>query len=135
MENRNSRTPIARSLVQSACAIFLFLIATLLTAGCGAPGEPIAPSPPVPVAVTDLTVRQSGDGAQLTFTLPVKTIHGERLQETPAIEILRGILKPDGSPDPKSFRVVQTVPGLLVGKYVSDDHTQIIDPISPDETR
>lgn len=135
MENRNSRALSTRSLIRSACLIFLFLFPTLLMGGCGAPGEPTAPSPPVPVAVSDLSVRQSGDGAQLTFTLPAKTVHGERLAETPAIEILRGILKPDGSPDPKSFHVVQTVPGSLVAKYASDDHTQIVDPISPEETR
>jgi hypothetical protein len=85
--------------------------------------------------VSDLTARQHGDGAQLTFTLPTKTVRGERLTETPAIEVLRGSLKPDGSPDAKSFRVVQTVPGALVGKYVSDDHVQTISPIPPEQTR
>jgi hypothetical protein len=87
------------------------------------------------LAITDLSVRQSGDGAQLTFTLPSKTVHGDRLAETPAIEILRGSLKIDGSLDSKSFRVVETVPGSLVGKYLSDDHVQIVDPVSPEETQ
>jgi len=41
--------------------------------------------------------------SQLTFTLPTKTVAGERLAEAPAIEILRGTVKPDGSPDTKSF--------------------------------
>src|SRR5215813_9655721 len=135
MENRNSRTPFARSLVRSACLIFGFSSIAFFLEACGAPGEPIAPSPPVAVAITDLSVRQSGDGAQLTFTLPVKTIHGDHLPETPALEIVRGILKPDGSPDAKSFHVVQTIPGSLVSKYLSDGHAQIIDPISADETR
>jgi len=104
--------------------------------GCGAPAEPTAPSPPTPTAISDLSVRQSGDGAQLTFTLPTKTVHGERLTETPAVEILRGNLKVDGSPDAKSFRVVETVPGSLVSKYVTDDdHVRIVDPVSPEETR
>jgi hypothetical protein len=72
----------------------------------------------------------------LTFTLPTKTVHGDRLTETPAIEILRGNLKVDGSPDARSFRVVETVPGSLVGKYVTDDdHVRIVDPVSPEETR
>jgi hypothetical protein len=72
----------------------------------------------------------------LTFTLPTKTVHGERLTETPAVEILRGNLKVDGSPDAKSFRVVETVPGSLVSKYVTDDdHVRIVDPVSPEETR
>jgi hypothetical protein len=115
------------SLLFSSCLFF--------AVGCGAPGEPTAPSPPIPVAVTDLSSRQQGDGAQLTFTMPTKTIRGERLGETPAIEILRGALKPDGTPDGKSFRVVQTIPGSLVGKYVSADRVQIVDPIPPEESR
>jgi hypothetical protein len=137
MENRKSRTPATRSMMHSVHATFLislqFCVFGLM--GCGAPGEPIAPSPPTPVAITDLRVRQSGDGAQLTFTLPNKTVHGDRLTETPAIEILRGNLKIDGSPDSKSFRVVETIPGTMVGKYLSDDHVQVVDAVSPEDTR
>ena len=69
------------------------------------------------------------------FTLPNKTVHGDRLTETPAIEILRGSLKIDGSPDSKSFRVVETIPGTMVDKYVSDDHVQVVDQVPPEETR
>jgi hypothetical protein len=137
MKSRNSRTLSTRSVISSVRAIFLPAISLFVVAvaGCGAPGEPTAPSPPTPVAITNLTVRQSGDGAQLTFTLPNKTVHGDRLTETPAIEILRGSLKLDGSPDAKSFHVVETVPGSLVGKYLSDDRVQIVDPVSPQDTR
>jgi hypothetical protein len=137
MENRKSRTPATRSLMHSVRAIFLVSLpfSVFGLVGCGAPGEPIAPSPPTPVAITDLRVRQSGDGAQLTFTLPNKTVHGDRLTETPAIEILRGNLKIDGSPDSKSFRVVETIPGTMAGKYLSDDHVQVVDPVSPEDTR
>jgi fibronectin type 3 domain-containing protein len=110
---------------------FLFL----LSCGCGAPGEPTPPSLPVPIAVTDLAAQQAGDGVQLTFTMPPKTVAGERLTETPAIEVLRGSLKPDGSPDAKSFRTVETIPGALVGGYRAADKVQIINRISPDELR
>jgi hypothetical protein len=134
METRNSRT-CARSFVSSAPLASLFSISFFVAAGCGAPGEPIAPSPPIAAVITDLSVRQSGDGARLTFSVPSKTIRGERLAEPPAIEVLRGALKPDGSPDPKSFRVVATIPGAMVSKYLSNDHAQIVDPISPQETR
>jgi hypothetical protein len=89
----------------------------------------------VPVAVTDLAAQQAGDGVQLTFTMPPKTIAGERLSETPAIEILRGALKPDGSPDAKSFRTVETIPGALVGEYRAADKVEVISHISPDELR
>src|SRR5258707_4421545 len=122
MANRSPWTPSTRSLMHSVRATCLSAASlfVLALAGCSAPGEPTAPSPPTPVAITDLAVRQSGDGAQLTFTLPNKTVHGDRLAETPAIETLRGNLKVDGSLDSKSFRVVETVPGALVGKYLSE---------------
>src|SRR5208282_6939812 len=88
-------------------SIFAFLFA----AACGAPGEPLPPSPPIPVAVTDLTAHQLGDGVLLTFTPPAKSTLGLRLTETPTLEVLRGSLRPDGTPDGKSFRVADTVPG------------------------
>ncbi len=111
----------------------LFIL--LLAAGCGAPGEPTPPTPPVPVAITDLTAQQAGDGVQLTFTMPAKTISGDRLIEPPAIEVLRGALKPDGSPDAKSFRVVSTIPGALVANYGSEDRVQIVVPFTTEEFR
>jgi hypothetical protein len=116
-------------------ALLLSIFGVVLLAGCGAPGDPTAPSPPVPTAIADLTARQAGDGVQLTFSMPTKTIHGDRLASPPAVEVLRGAAKPDGSPDPSSFRVVETVPGALVKKYQADEHTQIVSPIAPEESR
>ena len=112
-------------------SIFVFLVA----AGCGAPGEPVPPSPPIPIAVTDLTARQVGDGVLLTFTPPNKSTLGERLKELPTLEVWRGSLQPDGKPDPKSFRVVDTVPGSLLGTYAQQGKIQFVDPIPPEETR
>ncbi len=119
----------------SSFAFRLSFFGFFLLGGCGAPGEPTAPSPPVPSVISDLSARQAGDGVQLTFTMPAKTITGERLAEPPAIEVLRGALKADGSPDAKSFRVIYTVPGALVAKYRSEDHEQFVDPVAPEETR
>jgi len=138
MENRNSRNPETlwirrpRILRFGIGAAFLLL---LLAAGCGAPGEPTPPSPPIPVAVSDLAAQQAGDAVQITFTLPAKTVAGERLTDTPAAEILRGTLKPDGSPDSKSFRVVETIPGALLGEYRTADKVQITNRITADELR
>jgi hypothetical protein len=112
-----------------------WLAGAALLAGCGAPGDPVAPSPPVPTAITDLSAHQAGDGVQLTFTLPSKTIRGERLAELPAVEILRGAARPDRTPDPSSFREVETIPGALIGKDQVDDHVQLISPIASEETR
>src|SRR5437773_10862267 len=58
---------------------FLFSI-FLVSAGCGAPGDPVPPSPPVPAAIKDLVARQAGDGIQLSFTLPASSITGEKLR-------------------------------------------------------
>jgi hypothetical protein len=137
MEIRYSWASPARATAAFRISVFGLLAIAIATAvtGCGAPGDPVAPSPPVPIAVADLSAHQLGDGVALNFSLPSKTIRGEHLQQAPAIEILRGELKPDGSPNPKSFRVIETVPGELAAKYQSDDHTQIVTPIAPTENR
>jgi fibronectin type 3 domain-containing protein len=120
---------IASFAFRASALVFLFV------AGCGAPGEPTPPSPPVPVAVTDLVAHQAGDGVQLIFTLPAKSIAGDRLATPPAVEIVRGAPRPDGSPDAKSLRVVYTIPGAVVDNYVSEGHVKFIDPVAPGETR
>jgi hypothetical protein len=104
-------------------------------AGCGAPGEPTPPAPPIPSTVADLSARQRGDGVQLTFTLPKNSSTGDRLAETPAIEVLRGSAKDDGTPDAKTFRVVETIPGELVVKDPKEDRVEVVDPMSPEETK
>lgn len=119
----------------SAFPIFNFMASIFLLASCGAPGEPTPPSPPIPTAISDLTARQSGDGALLTMTLPTRTVSNESLTEPPAIEIFRGTLKPDGKPDNKSFRLVYTLPGALLDTYTNEKFIQFKDPIAPEETR
>jgi hypothetical protein len=114
--------------------IFPFLI-SIFVSGCGAPGDPVPPAPLVPVAVSDLAARQSGDGVELVFSLPAKTVSGEKLTAPPAIEIVRGLLRPNGAPDAKSFRVVYTIPGTLVPNYLGAGHVRFTDPISPAETK
>lgn len=116
-------------------SVRVLTFAFLFVAGCGAPGEPTPPSPPIPAAITDLSAQQAGDGVQLTFTLPANTVSGDRLTAPPAVEFVRGISNPDGSPNVKSFRVVYTIPGSLVDNYVASGHLKFIDPIAPSETR
>ncbi len=111
----------------------LLLVVLCVAAGCGAPGEPLPPSPPIPVAITDLTAQQAGDAVLLTLTMPKKSVRGERLKEVPALEVLRGTLKADGTPDTKSFRVVDTVPGSLLSNYSQQGKVEFPDPIPPDE--
>jgi hypothetical protein len=117
-------------------SIFIFLLLVLFVAsGCGAPGEPLPPSPPIPEAISNLTAQQAGDAVLLTFTMPKKSVRGESLKEVPTLEILRGSLKADGTPEPKSFRVVDTVPGSLIGNYTQQGEVEFHDPVPPGEIK
>ncbi|OLD00034.1 MAG: hypothetical protein AUH86_01080 [Acidobacteria bacterium 13_1_40CM_4_58_4] len=136
MENRKGTPPYLPKRPAQRISLLYFLISLFfLAAGCGAPGEPTPPSPPVPGAVADLTAHQAGDGVELVFTLPSKSASGDKLSATPAVEILRGTLKPDGKPDPKSLRIVYTIPAALIGNYLAAGHIHFADPIAPEETK
>jgi hypothetical protein len=127
------QTAAARAARRSLVIALIFCAAVAF--GCGAPGEPTPPTPPIPVAVTDLAAHQAGDGVELVFTLPTKTVLGDRLAAAPAVEVLRGGARSDGSMDAKSFRTVHTIPGSLVEKYVSEGQVKFTDPVEPAETR
>jgi hypothetical protein len=134
MENRKGTR---LQLIQRPAKFFPFFhfLFCIFTAGCGAPGDPVPPSTRVPVAINDLTAQQAGDGVQLSFTLPAISITGEKLPSPPAVEILRGVTRADGSADPKSFRVVYTIPGTLVDSYRAEGRVRFTDPIAPEETK
>jgi hypothetical protein len=114
---------------------FFFCTLSFLLAACGAPGEPTPPSPPIPIAVTDLAGQQIGDAVLLTFTLPVKSTLGLRLNQVPTLEIWRGQRRPDGTTDPRSFRLVDTVPAAILQTYLQDGKVSFPDPLQPDELR
>jgi hypothetical protein len=134
MANRKGSPLCVRRPTRHPLSIFYFLFSIFfLYAGCGAPGEPTPPSPPVPQAIPALSAKQLGDGVLLTFTMPGKGTLGERLQQAPGFEVLRGSQRDDGTPDSRSFRVVDTVPGVLVSRYVQRGQVQFIDPVSPSD--
>ncbi len=93
------------------------------------------PSPPIPVAVSDLQARQLGDAVLLTFSLPRKSTLGLRLTETPTLEVWRGGLRPDGTPNPRSFHLVDTVPGTILNGYIQEGKVSFPDPVQPEELR
>jgi hypothetical protein len=136
MENRRGTALHITERPVEFFSILLFLFSIFLYSdGCGAPGEPVPPSPPIPIAIRDLAAHQAGDGVQLSFTLPTHSISGEKLTAPPAVEILRGAIKSNGSADTRSFRVVYTIPGALVDSYRADGHVRFSDPIAPEETK
>jgi fibronectin type 3 domain-containing protein len=108
------------------------LVVAVCIAGCGVPGEPVPPTPPIPVPVSDLSAHQQGDAVQLSFTLPIASISGDKLTITPSVEILRGA---KGVADLKSLRVVDTVPGALLDNYRSGGLFRFTDPLTPEEIR
>ena len=120
---------------QQPLVFSIALLGLLVLSGCGAPGEPQPPSPPIPAPISDLSAHQQGNGVQLVFTIPVRTVAGDRLAEPPAIEIYRGSLKPNGTPDNKSFKLVYTIPGELSHAYTAQEKIQFTDPLPPEELR
>jgi hypothetical protein len=136
MENRTgTRLYIAQRPAQNSFIFHFLFCVFLLSAGCGAPGDPTPPTPPVAAAISDLAAHQAGEGVQLVFTLPSVSVSGNKLAAPPAVEILRGTLRSDGSRDAKSFRVVYTIPGALVDNYRFGSHIVFTDPIAPEETK
>src|SRR6266852_9774371 len=98
MENSNGTRLSITKLPAQRFSVFHFLFSIFfLSAGCGAPGEPVPPSPPVPVPITDLSARHLADAVLLSFTLPTNSVSGSRLPEPPAVEILRGTGGRDGT--------------------------------------
>lgn len=114
----------------------LFLVGFLLwSTGCGAPGEPVPPSPPIPTAILDLRATQAGDGVMLNFTMPGKSVAGDKLTEIPTIEILHGDMSPSGEVDEQSFRVVDTVPGAMFASYTKKSSAHFLEPVAASEIR
>src|SRR3989442_12475564 len=118
MEKREGTRISLRARPRQVLPIFIYVFSMcVVSAGCGAPGDPIPPTTPVPAAVTDLIAYQAGNVVQLIFTPPTNSISGEELATVPAVEILRGTVKPYGMTDAKSFGVVATIPGALFDNY------------------
>ena len=78
---------IARPWCIGSCAAVLLC---LLAASCGQVGEPMYPSPEVPMPVTDLVAVERGDQILVTFTLPLRTMDGLLVHDLRAIEVRVG---------------------------------------------
>src|SRR6202521_954256 len=110
------------------------LLASALTAGCAAPGDPTARHPVVPVAVTDLAARQYGNAIALTLTLPARSMDRELLPARPTIEIYRAALPPAAAPDKTTaWRLAYTIPSEQVDPYLKAGHIEFRDPLTADD--
>ena len=115
-------------------ALALSLVACALSAGCAAPGDPVARHPVVPVAVTDLAAHQSGNSFILTFTLPERSMDREPLAEHPSIEIYRSELPPGGIVTKQTvWRLPYTIPSEQVDPYLKAGRIEFRDPITADD--
>lgn len=74
---------------QSTVGVLLALLILILTGACGKKGDPQAPLPRGPNAVSDLSAEQEGDDAVLTFTFPDRLLTGAPLTDLEAIEVYR----------------------------------------------
>ena len=94
-----------------------------LFAGCASPGEPVERTAPIPLAVSDLAARQSGNDVVLTFSLPKETTGHNPVSTPPSIEIYRGIYPAlsaaasltTQSPPP----LLATIPPAMVNSYTN----------------
>src|ERR1700722_11361325 len=110
------------------------LFACALAGGCAAPGDPTARHPVVPVAITDLAARQSGNTFALTFTLPQRSMDREALPEHPTIEIYRTELPPGGIPVKQTaWGLAYTVPSEQVDHYLKGERIEFRDPLTSED--
>ena len=79
----------AETLRPTGLLLVLLLVPGL--AACGKKGDPQAPAPRGPRAVSDLAVEQEGLSAVLTFAYPDRLLTGEPLTDLEAVEIYRAV--------------------------------------------
>jgi hypothetical protein len=103
-------------------------------AGCASPGEPTPPRPIIPVAVTDLAARQSGNSVLLTFTVPRRSTDREQLIELPTLEIYRAVLPSGGPPDKQTlWRLAYTILSERLDSYLNGETVTFRDPLAPED--
>ncbi len=69
--------------------IFFLGILLLSMGGCGYKNAPVPPASVVPQAIEDLRYTVTGQGAQLSWSFPVKTIRGSQLAEISSFDLYR----------------------------------------------
>lgn len=105
----------------SLCAVF--------AAGCAAPGEPTERKSAAPQAVSDLTVHQQGDEAELAFSMPQETAARRKLKKTPSIEVFRVFRNPATGAGAEAPALVLTLPPAMAAQHATDGTVHVSDPL------
>ena len=99
----------------SGCMVLA--ICFFLLAGCGSPGLPTPPRPPIPEAIANLSAQQTGSAVLLTFSLPKTTTNGPPLPRASDVEIYREVEPLAGQPALPAT-LLRTIDGKLVHSYL-----------------
>ncbi|GAB4340118.1 MAG: hypothetical protein Kow0089_13560 [Desulfobulbaceae bacterium] len=73
----------------------LLLMGLAVTGGCGYKTRPVPPEQIVPRPITDLRYELNERGVTLSWTYPVETVRGERLQEIDRFLVYRAVVPVD----------------------------------------
>ena len=115
----------SRLLLAAVAATLAFL------SSCAVTSEPTARHAVTPQPIKDLSVRQQGDAAIFSFTLPTQSTDQQPLPSTPTVEIYRAAPQSSGQPTKPAARPTDTIPGTTVDTYKKDDHIEFPDPLDP----
>lgn len=85
---------------RSRIVLYLILLVSLIVlAGCGHKGNPVIPGSIAPEKVSSLTARPTPGKVSLSWTMPVKTTEGRRLQNLERFIVQRGEVPEGTKPD------------------------------------
>lgn len=90
------------------------IIAAILLAGCGYPGEPLPPALNRPMRAPDLSAAQHGSKVAIQFTIPGVSTENLPLRARPDVELRIGLAPTDGFTFPKWEAASERVPASAI---------------------
>lgn len=116
-------TPLGDRQRRAVMAGLLLVLATLVLAGCGKKGPPVAPERRVPAVVSGLSAVVEGSTVVLTWSNPATRADGTRMRDLTTVRVYRREDAGDGEPKPAL---------LSWGKVVGYDEIAVIRLAQPD---
>jgi len=108
-------------------ALLVFLIATILSLGCGKKGPPLPPLVRVPEPLSELKIRRLGDEVYIGFTLPTANLDGTAPADLVRVDVYamttQPMLPPDRELELEEFQEESTLVGSI----------DVLPPVSPAE--